>query len=257
MQHPFKHPLATHAAGTVLGRRRNGSPIYAIAGGNGEGEGGTGTGGQGNGSGDGGAAGGQGDGGAGAGAQGPGQGGGDSGQGDGGQGGTGSGDGDGTDWKTEARKWEKRAKDNNTELEKLRTANMSEQEKAIAEAEKKGRTAAASEYGQKLAAAEFRAAVAAAGIDLGEAAEYIDVTRFVGEDGEVNVAAIKSAVTKFSKLAPAKGPGRSGGDLGGGSGHQPPTLDQQIAQAKADGNWRLVMQLENSKLPGLAATQQQ
>ncbi|MFD3929694.1 hypothetical protein [Streptomyces sp. NPDC058614] len=39
---PFRHPLATHAAGTVLGRRRNGSPIYAIAGGNGEGEGGSG-----------------------------------------------------------------------------------------------------------------------------------------------------------------------------------------------------------------------
>lgn len=255
MQHPFKHPLATHAAGTVLGRRRNGSPIYAIAGGNGEGEGGSGTGDQG-GSGDGGAAGGQGGGDGGSGGPGSGQGGGDSGQGtgDGGQGG--AGDGDGTDWKAEARKWEKRAKDNHTELESLRTANMSEQEKAIAEAERKGRTAAASEYGQKLAAAEFRAAVAAAGIDLGEAAEYIDVTRFVGEDGEVNVAAIKSAVTKFSKLAPAKGPGRSGGDLGGGSGHQPPTLDQQIAQAKADGNWRLAMQLENSKLPGLATTQQ-
>ena len=39
---PFRHPLATHAAGTILGQRRNGSPIYAIAGGNGEGEGGSG-----------------------------------------------------------------------------------------------------------------------------------------------------------------------------------------------------------------------
>ncbi|MFI7014392.1 hypothetical protein [Streptomyces sp. NPDC050164] len=250
MQHPFKHPLATHHALEVLGYRRNGSPIYAIAGGNGEGEGGSGTGSQG-GSGDGGAAGGQGGGDGGSGDQGSGQG-----SGDGGQGGTGSGDGDGTDWKAEARKWETRAKTNHTELEKLRTANMSEQEKAVAEAEKAGRTAAASEYGQKLAAAEFRAAVAAAGIDLGDAAEYIDVNRFVGEDGEVNVAAIKSAVTKFSKLAP-KGPGRSGGDLGGGSGDQGPTLDQQIAQAKADGDWRLAMRLENSKLPGLAGAQQQ
>lgn len=39
---PFRHPLATHAAGTVLGRRRNGSPIYAIAGGSGEGGAGSG-----------------------------------------------------------------------------------------------------------------------------------------------------------------------------------------------------------------------
>lgn len=41
---PFRHPLATHAAGTVLGWRRNGSPIYAIAGGSSEGEGGSGSG---------------------------------------------------------------------------------------------------------------------------------------------------------------------------------------------------------------------
>ncbi len=38
MHAQFKHPLATHAAMTVLGHRRNGAPIYAIAGGNGEGE---------------------------------------------------------------------------------------------------------------------------------------------------------------------------------------------------------------------------
>ncbi|UJV43815.1 hypothetical protein [Streptomyces sp. AMCC400023] len=39
---PFRHPLATHSAGTVLGQRRNGSPIYAIAGGSGEGGAGSG-----------------------------------------------------------------------------------------------------------------------------------------------------------------------------------------------------------------------
>jgi hypothetical protein len=39
---PFRHPYATHAAGTILGRRRNGSPIYAIAGGSGEGGAGSG-----------------------------------------------------------------------------------------------------------------------------------------------------------------------------------------------------------------------
>ncbi|NUK07470.1 hypothetical protein HRW18_05460 [Streptomyces lunaelactis] len=238
MPHPFKHPLSTHAAGTILGQRRNGSPIYAIAGGNGEGEGGSG------------------------GTPPP----------PGGEGGTpppvvppvvppvtppvvpADGD-DGTDWKAMARKHEKRAKDNLAELEKLRAANMSEQEKAVAEAEKKGRTAAAADYGTKLASAEFRAACAAAQIDLGEAAEFIDVSRFVGDDGEVNVTAIKSAVTKFSKLAP-KGAGRSGGDLGGGgSGDQAHSLDKQIAQAKADGNWRLAMQLENTKLAAAEAAQ--
>ncbi|MEU4178195.1 hypothetical protein [Streptomyces sp. NPDC026589] len=36
----FRHPLATHPAGTVLGHRADGRPIYAIAGGDGTGEGG-------------------------------------------------------------------------------------------------------------------------------------------------------------------------------------------------------------------------
>lgn len=39
MHVPFRHPLASHAAMTVLGYRRNGAPIYAIAGGSGEGDG--------------------------------------------------------------------------------------------------------------------------------------------------------------------------------------------------------------------------
>ncbi|MBZ6258134.1 hypothetical protein KVH22_21700 [Streptomyces olivaceus] len=37
MSTPFRHPLASHAAGAVIGRRRDGRPIFAIAGGSGEG----------------------------------------------------------------------------------------------------------------------------------------------------------------------------------------------------------------------------
>ncbi|MFI6443818.1 hypothetical protein [Kitasatospora sp. NPDC050543] len=43
MHTPFRHPLAIHAAGAVLGYRRNGQPIRVIAGGNGAGEGAAGT----------------------------------------------------------------------------------------------------------------------------------------------------------------------------------------------------------------------
>lgn len=241
MQHPFKHPLATHSALDVLGYRRNGAPIYAIAGGNGEGEGASGSSGS-SGSGESGTSGQGADGSTGQAADQGGQ-----------QSGAGSGDGseEGTDWKAHAREWEKRAKANATaatELEKLRKANMSEQEKAVTEAEARGRTAAAADYGTKLAGAEFRAAVAAAGIDLGEAAELIDVTRFVADDGEVNVAAIKSAVTKLSKLAP-KGAGRSGADLGGagGSGDESASLDKQIADATAKRDFASVIRLKRQK----------
>lgn len=237
MNTPFRHPLATHSALDVLGWRRNGAPIYAIAGGSGEGEG---------------------------------------------AGGNTPPAGDGsqpapagepapkptptpptatpepapeTDWKAEARKWEKRAKENNTavtELEQLKAAQMTEQERAVAEAESRGRTAAASDYGRQLAAARFEAAAATAGVQLGDAADLIDVGRFVGDDGQVDTEAIQTAVTRLAAIAP-KGPGRSGADLSGGHGHQPPSVDQQIAEAQANGQWREVLRLQNSKLPGLAA----
>jgi len=144
----FRHPLATHSALDVLGYRRNGSPIYAIAGGNGEGEGDGGSGGQ-PGSGESGQSGQEGTGDNGkAGDQGGQQSGKESAQ-------TGSRADGGADWEAKyretlahSREWEKRAKANTSaaeELEKLKAANMTEQEKAVAAAEKAGRTAAAQE----------------------------------------------------------------------------------------------------------------
>ena len=234
MQHPFKHPLATHHSMEVLGSRRNGSPIYAIAGGNGEGEGGSG---------------GTPPAGPPAGsppAQGappatppatppapPATG------------------GEGTDWKAEARKWEGRAKGNQTavdELATLKAANMSEQEKAVTAAEKAGRTAAIAEAAPQIAQARLEAAAARAGVDLSEFAEFIDLKKFVGEDGQVDDKAIKAAVTKFAKLAPP-GAGRSGGDMGGGggSGDQSASLDKQIEEATKARDFPRVIRLKRQK----------
>ncbi|MDT9688189.1 hypothetical protein Q5762_07435 [Streptomyces sp. P9(2023)] len=233
MPHPFQHPYATHPAGTVVGYRRNGQPIYVIAGGSDEGAAGSASGQPPAGSPD------------------------PSGQpptppvppaGDqGGQ--TSGGSGEETDWKALARQWEKRAKENKgavDELAQIREQNMSDQEKAVAAAEKAGRTAAASEYAAKLAGAEFRAALAAARIELGEASALIDVTQFV-DNGEVDTKAIEAAVKKLAKLAP-RGPGRSGGDMGGsgGSGDQP-SIDKQIAEATARRDFATVIRLKRQK----------
>lgn len=155
-----------------------------------------------------------------------------------------------TDWKAEARKWEKLAKGNKdaaTELDKLRTANMSEQEKAVADAEAKGRTAAAEEYGKKLAAAEFRAAVGAAGLKLGKAADLIDTTQFLTDKGEVDSDAIKKAVTELTKLAPA-GPARSGGEFPGGAGAGTPITEDQLKSMSPE---QIAKALEEGKLQHL------
>lgn len=147
---------------------------------------------------------------------------------------------DTTDWKAEAEKhradaekWKAHSRKNEdtlkAERDKAAKAGMTDTEKATAEAEQRGRKAAATDYGKKLAAAEFRAACASAGVDLGDAAELIDPTRFVGEDGEVDEAAIKAAVKKLAKFAPAKTAGKSGGEFTGGSGAGTPITEAQLA----------------------------
>ncbi|MFI6909888.1 hypothetical protein ACIBKY_52110 [Nonomuraea sp. NPDC050394] len=115
---------------------------------------------------------------------------------------------------------EKQAKANSKaaeELEKLKAAAMSDQEKAVAAAKAEGATEASKTFGAKLAATAFRAALAEAGLKLGDAADLIDTTKFVTDDGDVDESAIKKAVDRLAKLAP-KTPPSSGGDFGGGNG---------------------------------------
>ncbi|MEU6858834.1 hypothetical protein AB0B28_08175 [Glycomyces sp. NPDC046736] len=154
-----------------------------------------------------------------------------------------AGDGDGTDWKAEARKWEKLAKDNKNateKLAKLEAAAMSDQEKAVAAAKADGLAEAAKTYGSRLAAAELKAAAAAKGVDLSAIGDLIDSSKFVGADGEVDSTAIKSAVDKLAKTF--TGPKRSGGDFNGGNGAGQITREQlaqmspkDIAKAHAEG----------------------
>jgi two-component sensor histidine kinase len=124
------------------------------------------------------------------------------------------------DWKAEyerlqaeSRKWESRAKANSTaakELERLKAASMSEQEKAVAEAEQRGRATALAESGQRLVRAEFRAA-AAGRLDNKQFDALLDdlnLAKFVREDGEPDTKAITAAV---ERLAPARAPSFDGG----------------------------------------------
>ncbi|MFD7884086.1 hypothetical protein ACFV3N_16805 [Streptomyces bauhiniae] len=235
---PFRHPSATHAALDVLGYRRNGSPIYAIAGGSGEGEGGSESGGQQSG----GESGQAGHGGTGAENKGAEQGGQQSGK-ESGQ--SGSGTDGGTDWEAKyrevlghSREWEKRAKANTSaaeELEKLKAANMSEQEKAVAAAEKAGRTAASQESSaeiEKLTGqlrelavrdavrerAEKHGAKASALLDsLSFRQKIADLDPTAKTFGANLDDAIKAAVKDNPNFG-TQAAGKSGGDLSGGTG---------------------------------------
>lgn len=114
-----------------------------------------------------------------------------------------------TDWKAEARKWEERSKENSAaarkaerDLEAARRTGMNDAERAIAEAESRGRTAAAADFGRRLARSELNAAAAKRNPDFDASAafEYIDLSRLLGDDNEPDSKAIAAAV---ERLVPA------------------------------------------------------
>lgn len=125
------------------------------------------------------------------------------------------------DWKAEAekykalmRKHEERAKANASaasELDKVRKAQMSETEKAVADAKQAGRTEAQQAVAGRLARAEFRAA-AAGRVEkdtLDGFLEYADLSKFVGDDGEPDGKAIDAVVKRLA--GPQRAPDFDGG----------------------------------------------
>lgn len=93
------------------------------------------------------------------------------------------------------------------ELEKLRTANMSESERAVAEARAEGRKEAFAESTSRLARAELRAVAAGKLADPDDAAALIgDLSQFVTASGDVDTKAMTSAIDVLVKAKPYLAP---------------------------------------------------
>ncbi|GGP72143.1 hypothetical protein [Streptomyces melanogenes] len=100
-------------------------------------------------------------------------------------------------WRSMSRKNEKAFKDASRELEQFRQAAVTDQERAIETARAEARTAALSEFGSQLVTAELRAQAASAGTTL-PAAEFLNLSRFLGEDGQPDGEAIAAFITTLS-----------------------------------------------------------
>ncbi len=85
------------------------------------------------------------------------------------------------------------------ELDKVRQAAMSDSERAVAEAEVRGRATALGEVGQKLARARFDALAGRrnADVDTAQVLEFVDLSRFVDDSGDLDEKAIKAAVERL------------------------------------------------------------
>lgn len=105
-------------------------------------------------------------------------------------------------WKALAKKHEQRAKENASaaqELEKVRLAAMTDQEKAVAEAVAAARVDTLRSVGARLVDAEVRAVLAGTGIDPEALLEGLDRSRFLDDDGEP----LRDEIVKWvNRLAP-------------------------------------------------------
>lgn len=109
--------------------------------------------------------------------------------------------------KTERADAVRRAKVAEAELEKFRKASMSDAENQVAEAETRGRQSATAEFGKRLARSSFDALAAKRNpeVNTDDIVEFVDMSRFLGDDGEVDAAALQSAVDRLIP-APQSGP---------------------------------------------------
>ncbi|MFI6319744.1 hypothetical protein ACIBG8_19575 [Nonomuraea sp. NPDC050556] len=117
------------------------------------------------------------------------------------------------DWKVEAEKWKTHARKHETnwkratsELDEARKASLSDADKALVEAEERGRKAAQGSIATERAQLKLEAAAAKAGVDLSVVSDLLDVSKFLTND-EVNVDAIGDFVSQLSaQFTAPKGP---------------------------------------------------
>lgn len=140
------------------------------------------------------------------------------------------------DWKAEARKWEQRAKTNSAaakELEQIKAAQQTAEERAQAAA--RAAEARAANALRQIASAEIRAALTGIVPDPATVVEDLNLDRFLDtESGEVNANAVEALRAKYQQLAPPPGPRAPAPNPAQGSGGTPPpTLAQLIAEAES------------------------
>ncbi|MCX5201492.1 hypothetical protein OG897_08505 [Streptomyces sp. NBC_00237] len=100
-------------------------------------------------------------------------------------------------WKALSRTNEKRWNESSAELDTLKKAGMSDQEKALETARAETRTATLSEVATSLVEAEIRAQSASAGVTA--PTEYLDLTRFLAKDGKADADKVKTFIASLPK----------------------------------------------------------
>ena len=106
------------------------------------------------------------------------------------------------------------------QVSEFQQQSMSEQERAVAAARDEGRQAAVVELGQQLARVQFDALAARRNpdFDTAQALEFVDLGRFIGQDGSIDQQAVQAAVERLVPAASTAPPSFDGGGRDTASG---------------------------------------
>lgn len=165
------------------------------------------------------------------------------------------------DWKAKAREWEKRAKDNHAKL-KAAEPKLSEYDRLVEisksdlERAQEAATSAAAQisaYQGRAVKAEIRAAASDRFVDADVPFAYLDTSKYVTADGDIDQAAIAADLTELlvnkPGLAKPTGPRLPGPNPAqGGGANGGPTLDDKYAAAVKAGDTREQIRIQNQKL---------
>lgn len=143
---------------------------------------------------------------------------------------------DATKWKALSKKNEDNFKTASKERDELKTAQMSDAEKALDDARTEGRNSALSEVRLDLVNAEMAIQAATTGVQLPDK-KFLNMTGFLGEDGRPNKEAVKSFVESLPKAKEEfpnlQGAGKQTGGV--------PTIDSmdpsELADLISDGGY--------------------
>ncbi|HEY6315617.1 MAG TPA: hypothetical protein VIY52_33080 [Streptosporangiaceae bacterium] len=121
-------------------------------------------------------------------------------------------------------------KDAQIKLARLRQQHMSDDENALQAARDEGRADAYKAAGLRVAAAEFRAVAAGKLASPAAALEVLDLSRFVGDKGEVDLVGLTTIVDKLAVVSTSLHPDWPAGHLGQMTQDQPETPREQLAK---------------------------
>lgn len=153
------------------------------------------------------------------------------------------------DWKAKAREWEKRAKSNAKAAERLAEIEASQQtaEERANEAAKRAEERAKDAV-NRVARAELKAALTGV-VDSPESViRRLDVSQFISDDGDVDSDEVNALREEYAAFAP-KGPrAPAPNPAQGASGQGQKTVQERIASAEKDGNWKEASRLKAAML---------